>query len=560
MPACVLLIVAVALAAYAGSLGAPFVFDDGPAILANPTLSKGWGAFQTPLRSPVSGRPLLNASYALNAALGGTDPRGYHALNLLVHLLAGLALLGIARRTLARPALGLGSLALPTALFTALLWVAHPLNTEAVTYVSERAECLMGLFYLGTLYAFVRAEAGGARAWWVVSVASCLLGALTKEVIATVPLVVLLYDRTFCAGSFGQALSRRWRYYLCLALAWPLIAHLSLGTGERGVGFGSGVSGLAYAMTSCRSVVHYLGLCLWPHPLVFDYGTGVIRSPTEALPFALAVGAGVAACLWALRRRPVAGFALAWFLLILAPTSSFVPLAYQPMAEHRVYLSLAAVAAVLSVAAHRLVGRRAWLILGALSVCLVALTHQRNRDYRSEEALWTDTVAKRPDNARAHANLGAALAKLPGRAAEAQQQDEAALRIDPDDAEAHNNLGLVLAQAKGDLAAASAHFEAAIRLRPDYAEARDNLGMALAGMPGRLPDAVEAYRQALQQDPGYAKAHNDLGIALARTPGRLDAAVAEFETALRLRPDYAEAAGNLETARQLAAQERGSAR
>ena len=187
----------------------------------------------------VSGRPVLNLSLALNYAVSGCDVRGYHVTNLAIHLAAALLLFGIVRRTLPRfrgcgggQQLARLQLATPLALAIALLWAVHPLQTESVTYIVQRAESLMGLFYLLTLYCFLRG-AGSARAifWYAGSVLACLLGMATKEVMVSAPLVVLLYDRTFLAGSFREAWRRRWAYYLALAATWLLLAWLVAQTG-----------------------------------------------------------------------------------------------------------------------------------------------------------------------------------------------------------------------------------------------------------------------------------------------------------------------------------------
>jgi tetratricopeptide (TPR) repeat protein len=548
---------AVALAGWATYWGIyhfPFILDDLPAITANGSLLHLGTSWVPPSQSPVSGRPLLNFSYALNWAIGGDDVRGYHAFNLLVHLLCGLSVFGIMRRTLFKPRLStpFGRDRLLLAFLVAALWTVHPLNTEAVTYVSERAESLMGLFYLATLYFFIRGEESPRPGrWYVLSVTTCLLGALTKEVIVTAPLIVLLYDRTFCAGYFRSAWKLRWPYYVGLTSSWLLLALLMLGAGPRGVGYGSGVGWWPYALTSCRSVVLYGKLAVWPHPLVFDYGMVIFRHPVEIAPYALLLTALLVFSIAALRVWPAVGFACAWFFVILAPTSSVVPLAFQPMAEHRAYMPLMTVVCLGVLFLYRCMGRASVLPLAGLAVVLGWLSFQRNRDYRSELAIWSDTVAKQPANPRAHANLGAALAKIPGRERDAITEDETALRIKPDDAEARNNLGLVYGASLGRFPDAVAQFEAALRVRPNYLEAHDNLGMALAGIPGRLPEAISEYETALRINPGYAKAHNDLGVALGNSPGRLPEAIAQFEEALRIRPDYREAQGNLDTARRL---------
>ena len=287
-------------------------------------------------------------------------------------------------------------------------------QTESVTYISQRAESLMGLFYLLTLYLFIRgSDSEKPGAWYVVSILACLLGALTKEIIATAPLLVLLYDRTFCAGSFRAAWRMRGRYYIGLAAAWPLLAWLMSGSGNRGIGYGHGVSSWDYALTSCRSVVLYLKLGVWPHPLVLDHGTQVARHLVEIAPFALFLAALLTFAAVALRRWPVVGFACAWFFMVLAPTSSFVPLGGQPMAEHRMYLPLAALVATGILCLYRVGGRGSLMLFGAVAVAFGWSSYQRNKDYRSAVAIWSDTVAKLPGNARAHAFYGLSLSEIP---------------------------------------------------------------------------------------------------------------------------------------------------
>jgi tetratricopeptide (TPR) repeat protein len=554
------LLVLAGLAVYANSFKVPFIFDDVPAIVENTTIRQLWPPW-IPLSPPhdsglpVSGRPLVNFSLALNYAAGGTAVGGYHALNLALHLLAGLTLLGVVRRTLLQPVLRarFGAEALPLALAVAVLWIVHPLQTEAVTYVVQRAESLVSLFYLLTLYCFTRSTEcnplgytsrdGYSRAWSISAVATCLLGMASKEVMVTAPLIVLLYDRTFVAGSFRDAWHRRWRFYVSLAATWLLLAWLMAGTGNRGgtAGFGLGITWWAYALTQVRSIMHYLRLAFWPHPLVFDYGGAVLASGwAEIAPYAAILGALLAGTVVALRRWPVIGLAGAWFFAILAPTSSVVPVA-DTMFEHRMYLPLVAVVALAVLGGFALAGRRSLIVCAGLAVGLGWATVRRNDDYRSELALWSDTVAKRPENVRAHYTLGTVLFAL-GRADEAIGEYETALRLKPDSAEAHNDLGNALTRL-GRAGEAVPHYEAALRLAPQSADAHNNLGNALRRL-GRLDEARMHYEAALRARPNSADAHNNLGNLLAQR-GEFAAAARHYEAALQARPDLADAQANL---------------
>jgi tetratricopeptide (TPR) repeat protein len=356
-------------------------------------------------------------------------------------------------------------------------------------------------------------------------------------VIVTAPVMVLLYDRTFVAGSFREAWRSRWRYYLGLVATWLLLADLMINLNRRGAGFNEGVPWWQYALTSCRSVLLYLKLALWPHPLVFDYGSKAImvKHAAEILPQALVLAALLAGTAIALWRWPTIGFWGAWFFVTLAPTSSVVPVAFQPIAEYRAYLASAAVVAFIVFALYACLGRRSLIVFAVVAVGLGWLTAQRNEDYRSELALLTDTVAKCPANARAHNNRGLVLSHIPGREAEAVAECEAAVKLEPDTAGYHIELGSALQNTPGHQREAMAEYQTALRLKPDSAAAHNNLGLVLQDM-GNVSDAVAEYRAALKVDPNYAWAHNNLGALLAEMPGRLSDAMTEYETAIKIDP------------------------
>ena len=237
-----LVLIVAGLLAYHNSFTGPFIFDDRLSIQENPTIRHLWPISQ-PLSPPhagaatVGGRPVINLSLAINYALGGLDVRGYHALNLGVHILAGLTLFGVVRRTLLQPRLRerFGAVANELALAVAVLWTVHPLQTESVTYIVQRAESIMGLFYLLTLYCFIRgAESPWPRVWYGLCLSACALGMASKQVMASVPLLVMLYDRAFVSRSFREAWRRRWPLYLALASTWILLGYLVFFHGSFG--------------------------------------------------------------------------------------------------------------------------------------------------------------------------------------------------------------------------------------------------------------------------------------------------------------------------------------
>lgn len=553
-----LLLLLLVFAAYSNSFRVPFLYDDIGAIPENSTirrLSHLGQVLSPPRDTSVAGRPMLNLTFAVNYAVSGLEVWSYHLLNILIHAGAGLALYGLVRRTLTTPRLRgrFASAASPLALVTALLWTLHPLQTESVTYIVQRAEALVGFFYLFLFYCVVRAataaNAARARGWYAAAVVTGFFGMASKEVMATAPLLLLLYDRTFLAGTFRQALgARRWLYG-ALALGWVQVALVTLGARTASAGFSyQGVTPLEYARSQFGVILHYLCLSVWPHPLVFHYEWPVAGS----LPAIAAAGAVVlglaAASLAALRARPESGFCGLWFFLILAPSSSIVPIADLAY-EHRMYLSLAAVMVLLVTGGDALLcraagarGRQVGAALAAVVIAAFAiLTFARNRDYTSAVAIWQDTVAKRPDNYKAHYNLAFHLERE-GRIGEAERHYREALRVRPGEREALNSLGMLLAHT-GRTEEGIQCLMQALEGAPDPAETHMNLGV-VKGLQGRDEEAVSHYAAALQARPGLATAHYNMANALLRL-GRPAEAARNFEDALRLKPDLVPARMNL---------------
>ena len=538
------LVVAAGLLAYHNSFTGPFIYDDILSITDNPTIRRLWPIWQ-PLSPPhrggltVESRPLINLSLAINYALGGQKVWGYHAVNLSIHILAGLTLLGVVRRTLLQPRLRerFGAAANGLALAIALLWTVHPLQTESVTYVIQRAESMMGLFYLLTLYCFIRgAESSRPDYWYGLCVGACALGMACKEVMASAPLMVMLYDRIFVSGSCREAWRRRRPLYLALAGTWVLLGSflvLSFGnafTSARD----RGIRWWEYLLTEPGVMLHYLRLSLWPHPLCFDYyGWPMTMRWTSFLPSALVIAILLGGTAWGWKTNSTWAFLGSWFFLILAPSSSFVPadsFAY----EHRMYLPLAAVVSLAVLTTARLlrgvpaIARVA--LAGVVVVIFGALTVARNNDYRSDEAIWRDAVTKRPNNVRATVNLGTALAHA-GRMDEALPSYRRALALEPDNADVHFNIGVTLAD-HGDKAEALTHLREAVRIVPHSAEAHYSLGVVLA-QQNEWAEALEQLTEAVRLCPTHDKAQNELGVALAHQ-GQVEDALPHFRQALRL--------------------------
>lgn len=464
--AAALLLVVVIAAAYANTVTSPFLPDDVIAISLNPDvheIGSSLRAFDDDRRTSVSGRPLASLTLALNYAIGGNSVAGYHATNVLLHAVAALLLYSFVLATLGRVA---GEPASPrrqswAALTLALLWALHPLATDAVNYVVQRAEILASVFMLLALRLSIRGAAPGARgSWSAATVAACGFAMLSKESAATGPLLALVYDACFLSRSWGGALTRRPRMYAGLAATWALLAVVVVTSGARDdvAGFDLGVSPWEYLLAQSSVIVHYLRLSIWPTGLVVSARDWPIpTSLVEVWPSAILISALLAATVALAVRRSWLGFAGVCFFGVLAPSSSFIPIVTEVAAEHRMYLPLAAVLAVLLAGAGavlryvtaRLELTRAAASRGTFGLTLAAAlalgvsTHLRNRDYRSGSSIWLDVISKRPRDFVAHAALGFALEES-GELERAVEEYRRSVLLDPTFVDGWFNMGFAL--------------------------------------------------------------------------------------------------------------------
>jgi protein O-mannosyl-transferase len=439
-----------ALGAHANTFVGNFQFDDFSAVLENPHLER-WQTFIGHLDHMV--RPVLYATFLMDRALYGENPMGYHLLNLFLHLGSGVFVYRILARAVTQDALRLP-------FWASLLFLIHPIQTEAVTYISGRATGLMAFFYLLALFLYIKAsevqDAPKAyRLYLSGAIASFAMSLGSKETAMTFPLMLLLWDtvigRLSRRSLRAAILSRHLPFWIVLLLAgaWALshprysfLAQVSIHLRPVWENFLSEVHAVAYA------------LMLYFHPWKqnFDHDLPVFHSLIQwPLLFDLSILVGMAVtALFTLRRLPLLSFGIIWFFIQLLPTS-LIPRA-DLFSERNLYLaSIGLVLATVVLASclmqwvtTALPNARAVQFGGYSVVLLVVfllgfLTHQRNLVYRDQVSFWSDTVRKSPNKARAHNNLGHAHA-LEGEWDEAIEEFRAAARLDPDNALAQKNL------------------------------------------------------------------------------------------------------------------------
>ena len=550
---CAFLLIFFAVLAYQNSIFCPFFMDDGPNILLNKSIRSIWPptrAFSPPYGHGISGRPVINFSLALNYALSGYRVWSYHVFNLFIHIAAGLTLFGLIRRTLSSWSLKdrFGTHSTHLALGCALVWMLHPVQTESVTYIIQRCESLMGLFFLLTLYCSIRGwQSKTPLPWHLAAILSCLGGCGCKEVIVVAPFMVLAYDYTFVHHHPKEILRRSRVLYtgLCLCLIGLVVLVLLGGTLSTIKGQFS-FTWLEYALTQPQVILTYLKLVFYPHPLVFSYAWSTADFK-EAWPSLLVVLIMLSISLAALIKRHPAGYPAVWFWACLAPSSSFFPITDLAF-EHRMYLSLAGPVVLVIVGGYYLLFFRlhnrlpsvdnkriltGLTLLVFVWICtLGTMTYLRNYDYASEMSLWIDTVEKQPQSARAHTTLASLLAKQ-GRYEEALRHQKEEVRLLPESASSLNGLGSLLIL-MGRYEESIPVLEKALGLDPDHHLATYNLGMAYYSLE-QQEKAIAYLQKALRIRPLDLQTRFSLASALDKA-GQYERAAAQLEIMLKRKP------------------------
>jgi len=560
---------------YCNIMQAPFVFDDFSNIRNNPFVrvtSLGFGQlYDAAFESVLPRRPIANISFALNYYLGKYDPLGYHIVNLAVHLVNGvlvyfLALIifrqvsciGLKGPTQAthssmpqspNPSITLMSV------FASLIFVAHPLQIQSVTYIVQRMNSMAAMFYFMSLLLYIQGRLarlrwkqltflGGAFLAWLLALGS-------KEIAATLPFVILLYEWCFLRG-LSIAWVKKNLWYLLIPLTFvALFAPLALGPQP----FESVLAGYVdrdftlyqRVLTQFRVVIFYVTLLLYPHPsrlnLLHPFMTShSLLDPITTLISLLLIASLIGTAIFVARRQRLVSFCILWFFLNLVIESSVIGL--EMVFEHRLYLPMFGFALMVShLLFYSLSKKRLWyaIIFSGICISLAMATSMRNEIWQDDEALWSDVLSKHPRSHRAHDNLGIALSQQ-GRVKEAMGHFLEAMRIKSDDPKTYNNMGTALLD-QGRLDEAVGRFSEALEINPAYAEAHYNLGRALSRQ-GRLNDAISHFSTALKLDPREVDTYNELGNALVKL-GYYDDAADLYLEAIRIEPSDVKAHGNL---------------
>jgi protein O-mannosyl-transferase len=544
------LLVFLALVCYWPALHNGFIWDDDMHLTNNPHLHDLAGLVSLWTTSAARICPLVQTGFWVQRALWGLVPWPYHLVNILMHAAGGLVLWQVLR-----------ALHVRGAWFGAALWVLHPVAVESVAWITELKNTQSALFYLLSVWFFVKwrqaalrrpqMEAWARERFYALALLCGALAMASKSSTVILPLALGLCAWWMEGRWNWRTVARLGPFFLCSGLASAVSMWTQKIEGALDTDYAR--SGPERLVTAGKVVWFYLGKLIWPHPLVFIYPRWEVDASRVWSYLPLAAVGVTSLVLWSQRRRWGRPVFLAWsyFLIALLPVLGLIDhyfLRYSFVGDHFQYLAsmgplaLAGAGLFLGldvVAKGNRVAKA--VVCGMLLMVLGGLTWGRTFVFRDNEVLWRDTLACNPACWMAHNNLGNALEKK-GQMTEAIGEYQEAIRLNPDRAEAHINLGAAL-DGLGQMDAALRQFQEAIRLKPDHADARCNLGVIL-GRKGQTDEAIGQFQEAIRLRPDHVKAHNNLGNALSKQ-GRTDEAIREFQEALRFKPDDAYVHNNL---------------
>jgi|WetSurMetagenome_2_1015567.scaffolds.fasta_scaffold00068_7 protein O-mannosyl-transferase len=569
---------------YSNTFHSPFVFDDPDYILNNPVI-KDFSYFSDPskidelpnrmgtIKAQFRNRIVGHLSFWVNYSIHGLDVTCYHLVNLAIHLLNALLVYLLIILTFRTPFLSERTSIDPgfnadtgrlIAFLCALLFVAHPLQTQAVTYISQRFTVLATLFCLLSLILYIKARFSDKSphryAYYFISLVSVILAMKTKEISFTFPLIITLYEFMFLEGNLKKRIACLLPFILTMSIipltllyagsSDSLLKNISEVSRET-----ASISRMDYLFTQFSVINTYISLLFLPLFQNLDYDYPVYKSffmPQVWLPFLFLVAILIFALYLYYRSRSetkfswrsrLISFGILFFFITLSVESSVIPIR-DVIFEHRVYLPsfgffLCVVTGIIFIRERISEPLKRTIIPSMLLIALIfaGAAYARNLVWSSALSLYADVVEKSPVKARPYYNLGNYYHSA-GDIRAAGREYMAAIKLDPKHPGAHNNLGVCYG-ILGRLDEAVREFKREIKLRPDFVDTHTNLGVTLC-MQGKFDEAISEYLIALKLDPNNAGTH--LGLGRCYFSGKeFSKAVAEFGTVLSLDPQNSEA-------------------
>jgi protein O-mannosyl-transferase len=553
-----ILIAIAGIVVYSNSLDCSFHFDDRLSIIENPLITN-LSNFANLNYWLHPGRQIAYLSFALNYHFNHNNVLGYHLINIIFHIITGIfsfLLIKLLLNLNNSKHIKFDKYKNWLALFSALFFVVHPLQTQAITYIVQRMASMAAMFYIISIYLYAvgriehtqKNKITRAIIFYIFALISGFLAVMTKENAATFPFAMLLFEFCFIRNKENKIFKNYIIYsfsgFVIICIIYLLINPSIFTTDAT---HGISISSMDYLINQFVIIVRYLQLTLLPINQCADYGDFALHFPyiltfwdLKVIGSFLLLSALFVLAIYLYKKNRALSFGLFWFFLTLSIESSIIPIA-DPMFEHRMYLPMLGIGLFLINSLFLIFNKiKPIYIFTFLSVLIVVLgnsCYSRNKIWKTDLSLWTDVIKNAPYNARGYNNRGLAKKNL-GDKEGALQDYNRAIEITPEYSLAYNNRGN-LKEKLGDREGALIDYNRTIEIKPDYAEAYNNRGILYHNLndnEGSLKDL----NRAIELKPDYPDALNNRGNLKTELNDN-DGAILDYNRAIELNPDYAEA-------------------
>ncbi len=543
------------LAIYSNVLHAPFVYDDKGTITENEKINSLSESFT----NLSNNRYVGFLSFAFNYSVGGVNVFGYHILNNLIHIINAILVYYFIILIFKTPKMRDSPLSKEFIAFsTSFIFIAHPLQTQAVTYITQRFTSLTTMFYLIAAVFYLKARLSSKSnesrqffpnlkflASYLISFISAILAMKTKEIALTLPFAIVMCELYF----FGLDNKKLRRFASLLPMLMTLLI-IPLGTLKFKESLGdiaadvdyvsretANISRTDYLISQFRVIITYLRLLFFPVNQNLDYDYPIYKTifSFDIFLSLIVILFIIAIAIWTYKRAKLVSFGIAWFFLTLSVESGIIPIR-DLINEHRVYLpSIGFFVTCVAAFDQTLSSRKIKIGLVVILVSILSLcTYSRNNIWRDPQILWEDVIAKAPNNSRAYNNLGVVF-KERKEFKRAIEQFEKSLRANRNYTAVYYNLGDVQYRL-GNYENAIVYLKQALtgKLDPQlHLDILNKLGRTYSAM-GQTKKAIETFEEAIKLFPSSVVLLNNLGVQYVKN-NQIDSAIKIFEKAIKIR-------------------------
>jgi len=543
-----LIIIILGLIIYSNTFNVPFYFDDYDSIIENPLIKELNNFKSLPILYSLNERYVSYLSIAINYNLGGLDVTGYHIVNIIIHLLNSILVMILTKITLNTPTLNNKYTSSEKRIFcflVGLIFIAHPLQTQAVTYITQRMSSLSALFYLLSIIFYAKgriitlqSESNLFKKFlfsiplFMLSTASIIFSIQSKQIAITIPLAIIIYEIIFIKDEKNRT---NWKLITSLIAIYGAVgffAYIEIGLPIEA----DEISRQDYFFTQINVLVDYIRFMAIPISQNIDHDYILYKSiiNIRSIISLLIIISLMIVAIKYLSKIPLVSFSILWFFITLSVESSIIPIR-DYFVEHRLYLPIFSLAIVITTIVFSLkkISKIKYVIIGLIVVIYTLLSYNRNELWNYPDKMWTDSISKSPQRSRPYLARGVYYMNN-GLNDLAIKDFLISTSIKKDDYRTYSNIGIAYQQ-KNDFRTAIEYHNKSLEINPQFATAYNNRGVCNLYL-SQWDKAIKDFKNALGIYSNYPDPYFNLGYAYYHK-GEYKLANEYFLNALKINPD-----------------------